>query len=207
MKELLSPATWLVAVAVALGAFSLHTLRVNSAERAGYARGVTVGKAEVQRDFDAFKESFRKTHEDELNKVLQANLELQAQLNESQAEFENEKTDLAAAIAELSGRLLERPARPTGGASGGGNVSGAASAASGAPSGGVCPADGGVPIWATGANLYVEDALWLLEEARRADELRAAYRRDRAAYEAAEAELKRLNEQAQERMRPDPVLE
>lgn len=203
----LSPTTWLVVAVVVLGLGSLHVMRVGAAEKAGYTRGVTVGKAEVQSRFDAYKESFRTSGQGELAKTVQANLALQAQASQRQLEFDNEKSALEATIASLSERLRQRPSRPAGTAGGRGNVPSAPSAAASAPAGGLCAADAGVSGRATGADLWREDALWLLEEARRANELRAAHQRDRAAYEAARSKLNEINEQSLERLRTAPVTE
>ena len=203
----LSPTTWLVVAVVVLGLGSLHVMRVSAAEKAGYTRGVTVGKAEVQTRFDAYKESFRASMQGELAKAIQANLDLQAQASQRQLEFDNEKSALETTVASLSERLRQRPSRPAGIAGGRGNVPGAPGVAASAAAGELCAADAGVSGRATGADLWREDALWLLEEARRADELRAAYHRDRAAYEDAAAELRRLNEQAQKRLHAGPAAD
>lgn len=203
----LSPTTWLVVAAVVLGLGSLHFMRVGAAEKAGYTRGVTVGKAEVQTRFDAYKESFRTSGQGELAKAVQANLALQAQASQRQLEFDNEKSALETTIASLSERLRQRPSRPAGIAGGRGNVPSAPSPAASAPAGGLCAADAGVSGRATGADLWREDALWLLEEARRANELRAAHQRDRAAYEAARSKLNEINEQSLERLRTVPVTD
>ena len=203
----LSPTTWLIVAAVVLGLVSLHFMRVGAAEKAGYTRGVTVGKAEVQARFDAYKESFRTSMQGELAKTIQANLDLQAQASQRQLEFDNEKSALETAIAGLSEQLRQRPSRPAGIAGGRGNVPGAPSAAASAPASELRAADAGVSGRATGADLWREDALWLLEEARRADELRAAHQRDRAAYQDARSKLNKINEQSQERLRTAPVTE
>ena len=210
MKALLSalsPTTWLVVAVVVLGLGSLHFVRVSAAEKAGYTRGVTVGKAEAQARFDAYKESFRSSMQGELAKTIQSNLDLQAQASQRQLEFDNEKSALETAVASLSERLRQRPSRPAGTAGGRGNVPGAPGVAASAAAGGLCAADAGVSGRATGADLWREDALWLLEEARRADELRAAHQRDRAAYEAARSKLNEINEQSLERLRTAPVTE
>ena len=203
----LSPTTWLVVAVVVLGLGSLHVMRVGAAEKAGYTRGVTVGRAEVQTRFDAYKESFRSSMQGELAKAIQTNLDLQAQASQLQLEFDNEKSALETAVASLSERLRQRPSRPAGTAGGRGNVPSAPSAAASAAASGLCAADAGVSGRATGADLWREDALWLLEEARRADELRAAHQRDRAAYEAARSKLNEINEQSLERLRTAPVTE
>ena len=203
----LSPTTWLIVAAVVLGLVSLHFMRVGAAEKAGYTRGVTVGKAEVQARFDAYKESFRTSMQGELAKTIQANLDLQAQASQRQLEFDNEKSALETAVAGLSERLRQRPSRPAGIAGGRGNVPSAPSAAASAPASELRAADAGVSGRATGADLWREDALWLLEEARRADELRAAHQRDRAAYQDARSKLNKINEQSQERLRTAPVTE
>lgn len=197
----LSPTTWLIVAATVLGLGSLHFMRVGSAEKAGYTRGVTVGKAEVQARFDAYKESFRSSMQGELAKAIQANLDLQAQASQRQLEFDNEKSALETTVAGLSERLRQRPSRPAGIAGGRGNVPGAPGVAASAAAGELCAADAGVSGRATGADLWREDALWLVEEARRADELRAAHQRDRAAYEAARSKLNEINEQSLERLR------
>ena len=203
----LSPTTWLIVAAVVLGLVSLHFMRVGAAEKAGYTRGVTVGKAEVQARFDAYKESFRTSMQGELAKTIQANLDLQAQASQRQLEFDNEKSALETTVADLSERLRQRPSRPAGIAGGRGNVPGAPSAAASATASELRAADAGVSGRATGADLWREDALWLLEEARRADELRAAHQRDRAAYEDARSKLNEINEQSQERLRTAPVTD
>ena len=210
MKALLSalsPTTWLVVAAVALGLGAFHVVRVGAAEKAGYTRGVTVGRAEVQTRFDAYKESFRSSMQGELAKAIQANLDLQAQASQRQLEFDNEKSALETAVASLSERLRQRPSRPAGIAGGRSNVPGAPGVAASAAASGLRAADAGVSGRATGADLWREDALWLLEEARRADELRAAHQRDRAAYEAARSKLNEINEQSLERLRSAPAPE
>ena len=203
----LSPTTWLVVAAVALGLVSLHVMRVSAAEKAGYTRGVTVGRAEVQTRFDAYKESFRASMQGELAKVIQANLDLQAQASQRQLEFDNEKSALETAVASLSERLRQRPSRPAGTAGGRSNVPGAPGVAASAAASELCAADAGVSGRATGADLWREDAFWLLEEAWRADELRAAHQRDRAAYEAARSKLSEIREQSLERLRTAPAPE
>ena len=210
MKALLSalsPTTWLVVAAAVLGLGSLHLMRVGAAEKAGSTRGVTVGKAEVQARFDAYKESFRSSMQGELAKAIQANLDLQAQASQRQLEFDNEKSALETTVAGLSERLRQRPSRPAGIAGGRSNVPGAPGAAASAAAGELCAADAGVSGRATGADLWREDAFWLLEEAWRADELRAAHQRDRAAYEAARSKLNEINEQSLERLRTAPAPE
>ena len=203
----LSPTTWLIVAAVVLGLVSLHFMRVGAAEKAGYTRGVTVGKAEVQARFDAYKESFRTSMQGDLAKTIQANLDLQAQASQRQLEFDNEKSALEATIASLSEQLRQRPSRPAGIAGGRSNVPGTPGVAASAPASELRAADAGVSGRATGADLWREDALWLLEEARRADELRAAHQRDRAAYQDARSKLNKINEQSQERLRTAPVTE
>ena len=203
----LSPTTWLIVAAVVLGLVSLHFMRVGAAEKAGYTRGVTVGKAEVQARFDAYKESFRASMQGELAKAIQANLDLQAQASQRQLEFDNEKSALETAVAGLSERLRQRPSRPAGIAGGRGNVPGAPGVAASAAAGELCAADAGVSGRATGADLWREDAFWLLEEAWRADELRAAHQRDRAAYEAARSKLNEIHERSLERLRTAPAPE
>ena len=203
----LSPTTWLVVAVVVLGLGSLHVMRVSAAEKAGYTRGVAVGKAEVQARFDAYKESFRSSMQGELAKAIQANLDLQAQASQRQLEFDNEKSALETAVAGLSERLRQRPSRPAGIAGGRSNVPGAPGAAASAAAGELCAADAGVSGRATGADLWREDAFWLLEEAWRADELRAAHQRDRAAYEAARSKLNEIHERSLERLRTAPAPE
>lgn len=209
MKAILSPTTWAVMGAIVAVLVALHLWRVDAARSQGYAQGEEVGAARVQLQFDAYKESMRASMQRELARAIQSGIDIQAKAEQREEQFHEQKRALESTVAELAERLRQREPRPAGSAGSGGAVPRPASPAS--PAGEPAPIlreqDGEVPCRATGAGLYREDALWLLEEARRADELRAAYHRDRAAYEDAAAELRRLNEQAQKRLLVGPAAE
>jgi hypothetical protein len=199
LLALMSPTTWAVLLVALAGLAALHVLRTESVRSSAFQEGKEQAAAVAAKREAAIMASFRDSMRQELGKANRLAATLQSHADQLQETKDAEVANLNRAVAELSERLRHRPRRPAADAAGGHaglpGAPGAPASAPGAGSGLRVP-DGGVSGWATGAQLYQDDALWLAEEARRAGELLATYKRDRAAYEKARAELSQVAEPA-----------
>lgn len=193
----LSPTTWIVAFAVILGLWAGHVLLVNRAQSKGYEAGLLAGQQEGERNLAAYKAKFQATLGDAKQEAADTTLHLQQKQDQTYAKYETTIASLTARVEHLSGELRKRPSRPQGSAGGSVGVSGAAAAPDAAGRSDrplVCGEGGDVSAGATGQQLYSDDALWLVAEAKRADQLRAAYQKLTADYDSVRVELTRLRE-------------
>ena len=125
---------------------------------AGYLKGASAGRAEIQQAWDQEKAKLAEEHAKAVAAAREKEQQLQAQADHLRQEKDDEIRSISARAASLADSLRKRPERPTAQASA---VSSAASAG--------CPA-----CVCTGSSLSREDAEFLAREAARADELRAS---------------------------------
>jgi len=124
---------------------------------AGYLKGASAGRAEIQQAWDQEKAKLAEEHAKAVAAAREKEQQLQAQADHLRQEKDDEIRSISARAASLADSLRKRPERTA-----------QASAVSGTTSAG-CPA-----CVCTGNSLSREDAEFLAREAARADELRAS---------------------------------
>jgi len=124
---------------------------------AGYFKGASAGRAEIQQAWDQEKAKLAEEHAKAVAAAREKEQQLQAQADHLRQEKDDEIRSISARAASLADSLRKRPERTT-----------QASAVSSTASAG-CPA-----CVCTGNSLSREDAEFLAREAARADELRAS---------------------------------
>ena len=134
-----------------------------------YNTGRTHGAASVQAQWDKARAQATKEYEAKLNQARSTERDLQDQLEKLRKEKADEKARADVRYRALLDSVRNRPERPP-------EVAARPEATSAGPG-------------ATGAQLYREDAEFLIGEARRADNLRASLQECRAAYENARRKL------------------
>jgi hypothetical protein len=134
---------------------------------AGYIKGASAGRAEIQQAWDQEKAKLAEEYAKAQAAAREKEQQLQAQADHLRQEKDDEIRSINARVASLSDSLRKRPERTA-----------QASAVSGA-TGASCPA-----CVCTGAGLSREDAEFLAREAARADELRASLTQCVKQYEA-----------------------
>jgi len=124
---------------------------------AGYLKGASAGRAEIQQAWDQEKAKLAEEHAKAVAAAREREQQLQAQADNLRQEKDDEIRSISARAASLADSLRKRPERTA-----------QASAVSSTASAG-CPA-----CVCTGSSLSREDAEFLAREAARADELRAS---------------------------------
>jgi len=124
---------------------------------AGYFKGASAGRAEIQQAWDQEKAKLAEEHAKAVAAAREKEQQLQAQADHLRQEKDDEIRSISARAASLADSLRKRPERAA-----------QASAVSSTASAG-CPA-----CVCTGSSLSREDAEFLAREAARADELRAS---------------------------------
>lgn len=124
---------------------------------AGYFKGASAGRAEIQQAWDQEKAKLAEEHAKAVAAAREKEQQLQAQADHLRQEKDDEIRSISARAASLADSLRKRPERTA-----------QASAVSSTTSVG-CPA-----CVCTGNSLSREDAEFLAREAARADELRAS---------------------------------
>lgn len=124
---------------------------------AGYIKGASAGRAEIQQAWDQEKAKLAEEHAKAVAAAREREQQLQAQADNLRQEKDDEIRSISARAASLADSLRKRPERTA-----------QASAVSSTASAG-CPA-----CVCTGSSLSREDAEFLAREAARADELRAS---------------------------------
>jgi hypothetical protein len=124
-----------------------------------YSKGVQSGTLAIQIKWDAERLAVAQAIAAELERVRTVEQTLRTNLTKQRKEYQYENDRLSILYESALGRLSDRPDRPTEGAAELPEDSNA----------GAVPADG-----CTGAELFRPDAEFLIREARRADQLRAA---------------------------------
>ena len=124
---------------------------------AGYFKGASAGRAEIQQAWDQEKAKLAEEHAKAVAAAREKEQQLQAQADHLRQEKDDEIRSISARAAALSDSLRKRPERAA-----------QASSVSSTTSAG-CPA-----CVCTGNSLSREDAEFLAREAARADELRAS---------------------------------
>lgn len=144
-----------------------------------YSRGKAAGAAAVQARWDAEKLAQQRTVIAALEARDQATRTLAAKSAASSKEYHRALQSVTAERDRLLGSLRDRPERPDGGA--------------GVPDHTAARAE---PASCTGAELYRDDAAFLVRLAAEADQLRAAVQRCQAAYDAIAGTFPKISPQA-----------
>ena len=132
-------------------------IAVAVAGSAGYIKGASHGRAEIQQAWDQEKAKLAEEYAKAQAAAREKEQQLQAQADQLREETNAKTQELAVRAASLADSVRKRPERTA-----------QASAVSGT-AGAVCPACN-----CTGAELHRPDAEFLVREAARADELRLA---------------------------------